>query len=245
MMTVVVLVLAMSQPAVAPPQGFVALEPAASADNAERLCTADRRWCVVPPEPEDATIYVDAGTSGPAYWSPPEGDGSTYSLIPAIAPLKAGGSLLLMEAKRAASYSGGGGAFKDWVVLHVAPAGEVTRVLTAPKGGNLEIRACFSEGDAAQRAGACHDQYEMTGAIALDDDGSVMPPIRLSTEARSFPRSVRRDADSLSSPPLKAADLVWTADAVCTYQRVFSYSFQAKEYVADTPLPDCSQYLEQ
>ena len=68
---------------------------------------------------------------------------------------------------------------------------------------------------------------------------------RFSTQARSFPRAVRRDADSLSLPPLKAADLVWTADPGCTYRRLFSYSPQDKQYVPDSPLPDCSQHLEQ
>ncbi len=237
------LLAAAAQPSVTPPKGFIALVAAPEKDTPNRLCTTDRGWCVVPPEAEDGNLYVDKGTTGESFWSPPEGDGSSYELVPAIAPLKAGGALLLMQARRRAAYSGGGGEFADWVVLHVAKEGPVTRVLTATASGSLMIRACFSEKDMKQRAGACHDEYEMAGTLELNDDGSQEPPLAFMTKATFFPRGIRRDADSLSLPPLKKSDLAWQRDATCSYRRTFTYRVSQRQYAPDLPLPDCSQYL--
>jgi hypothetical protein len=236
---------AATAPTAAPlPDGFSALSPAPAGDMAGRLCSDDRRWCVVPPEAEDGTLYVDVGTKGESYWSLPEGDGSAYRLVPAIAPLKAGSALLLMEASRSVGYSGGGGDFKTWVVLHVAPDGAITPALRAPISGSLMIRACFSDKDMEQRLDACHDEYEMTGTIALRDNGAAMPSIRYVTGARFFPRTIRRGVDSLSLPPLKKEDLVWAADPACSYDRTFTWDQANGQYASSAPLPDCSEYLK-
>lgn len=232
-------------PATELPQGFVPLQPIAGQDNPNSLCTPDRRWCVTPPEPEDPTIYVDRGTTGPAYWSPPEGDGFVYTLLPMIAPLRNGAALMAVEAGHQASYSGGGGTFRDLVLLHVAPAGGVTRVLTLPASASLMIRACFSEKDADRRANACHDEYRMQGSIAIKDDGKTMPDIQFSTMAQSYPRGVSRDADSLGLPPLRKSDLIWETDQRCTYDRNFHFDGSQNQYVPNTPLPDCGQYLQE
>jgi hypothetical protein len=235
---------ASAQTPTAPPKGFLPLSAAPGNDMTTRLCSPDRRWCVIPPEPEDTNVYVDEGPTGESYWSPPEGDGSAYTLFPAVAPLKAGGALLLMQAKRSRGYSGGGASFTDWVVLHVAKEGTVRRVLTTPASSSLMIRACFSDKDEVKRAGACHDQYELAGMITLTEDGSAMPPINFEAKASFFPRGIRPNVDSLTLPPRKEKDLVWQQDATCSYRRTFTFQVAQQQYFPDAPPPNCDQYLD-
>ena len=71
-------------------------------------------------------------------------------------------------------------------------------VLTLPWLGNAMIRACFSEQDSKQRAGACHDEYGFSAKLALDVAEQGMPVLRYQTVATRFPAGVSRFEDSLA-----------------------------------------------
>ena len=115
-------------------------------------------------------------------------------------------------------------------------------VLTVPWLGNAMIRACFSEQDMKQRAGACHDEYGFSARLGLDVAAEGMPVLRYQTVATRFPAGVSRFEDSLAKGPLKKKDLRTEQDPACSYTRLFRFSegvFQPNQ-----PLPDCAGYTE-
>ncbi len=109
-------------------------------------------------------------------------------------------------------------------------------VLTVPWLGNAMIRACFSEQDIRQRAGACHDEYGFSARLALDTAAEGMPVLRYQTVATRFPAGVSRFEDSLAKGPLKKQDLRTEQDPACTYTRLFR--FGAGMFHPDQALPD-------
>ncbi len=115
-------------------------------------------------------------------------------------------------------------------------------VLTLPWRGNAMIRACFSEQDSKQRAGACHDEYSFSAKLALDPAGQGMPVLRYQTVATRFPAGVSRFEDSLAKGPLKKKDLRTEQDPACTYTRLFH--FREGMFHPDQALPDCAGYTE-
>lgn len=115
-------------------------------------------------------------------------------------------------------------------------------VLTVPWLGNAMIRACFSEQDSKQRAGACHDEYSFSAKLALDPAGQGMPVLRYQTVATRFPAGVSRFEDSLAKGPLKKKDLRTEQDPACTYTRLFH--FREGMFHPDQALPDCAGYTE-
>ncbi|KRG50775.1 hypothetical protein [Stenotrophomonas beteli] len=115
-------------------------------------------------------------------------------------------------------------------------------VLTVPWRGNAMIRACFSEQDIKQRAGACHDEYGFSAKLGLETAAEGMPVLRYQTVATRFPAGVSRFEDSLAKGPLKKKDLRTEQDPACSYSRLFRFS--EGRFHPDQPLPDCAGYTE-
>lgn len=115
-------------------------------------------------------------------------------------------------------------------------------VLTVPWLGNAMIRACFSEQDIKQRAGACHDEYGFSAKLGLDVAAEGMPVLRYQTVATRFPAGVSRFEDSLAKGPLKKKDLRTEQDPACSYTRLFRFSDGM--FRTDQALPDCAGYTE-
>lgn len=115
-------------------------------------------------------------------------------------------------------------------------------VLTVPWLGNAMIRACFSEQDMKQRAGACHDEYGFSAKLGLDPVAEGMPVLRYQTVATRFPAGVSRFEDSLAKGPLKKKDLRTEQDPACSYTRLFRFSDGV--FNPDQALPDCAGYTE-
>jgi hypothetical protein len=147
---------------------------------------------------------------------------------------------------RSTGYSGGGASATRLTLLRFAPGAEgLAPVLETPLGGSAMIRACFGRRDERNRAGACHDQYELVGNLTLDSaNAGARPRFLLTTRARTYPGRLDRNADSTAAPPLRRRDLVWAADPACTYTRMFAFDAAAGGYAPDRPLPDCDQYLD-
>ncbi|WP_164136480.1 hypothetical protein [Stenotrophomonas maltophilia] len=145
-----------------------------------------------------------------------------------------------------AMYSGGGADASTLQLARVRHLQDDIQVdddvLTLPWLGNAMIRACFSEQDSKQRAGACHDEYGFSAKLALDVAGQGMPVLRYQTVATRFPAGVSRFEDSLAKGPLKKKDLRTEQDPACTYTRLFRFSDGV--FLPGQPLPDCAGYTE-
>lgn len=151
------------------------------------------------------------------------------------------GALLFGVLRTRTTGFSGGGASETHLILFRQAAGavEATEVLTARTGYGSMIRACFSEED-YRRRGACHDEYELDGTIALAPGAAgERPGLVLTTRARSFPRGARRDEERRRIP---RADLIWEADPECSYRRTFAFNAASGHYEPDRPLPECSIY---
>jgi hypothetical protein len=160
---------------------------------------------------------------------------------------EAGGALLIgVLRRRSTGFSGGGASATRLTLLRFEPpSAALAPVLDAPLGGSAMIRACFTPRDERNRAGACHDQYELVGNLTLDSaNADGRPRFLLTTRARTYPGRRDRQADSTAAPPLSRRDLVWTADPACSYRRSFAFDQAAGGYAPDRPLPDCGQYLD-
>lgn len=232
------------------PSPLEPLQPLAGqeADAKAPACTADRRWCAVIDTDETREHRVlrlyDGLPDGrePVASHPIEGPTESYWKLSGVLR-KEGEEAILVGADMdlTAMYSGGGGMSTYRTLVRFAPGETPQDVLTVPVGGSLTIRACFGEEDTAQRAGACHDEYDFTGALQAEGD-AFPPTLVYSTTATSFPGPVSRNEDSLAKPPLKPKDLVKVVDEACTIRRVFVFDPATKAYVPDAPLPDCSAY---
>ncbi|WP_414493280.1 hypothetical protein [Stenotrophomonas maltophilia] len=145
-----------------------------------------------------------------------------------------------------AMYSGGGADASTLQLARVRHLQDDIQVdddvLTVPWLGSAMIRACFSEQDIKQRAGACHDEYGFSAKLALDVAGQGMPVLRYQTVATRFPAGVSRFEDSLAKGLLKKKDLRTEQDPACTYTRLFRFSDGV--FLPDQPLPDCAGYTE-
>lgn len=227
--------------ALPPYPGF---EPLKASGNSAMLCTSDSSICVG--SGEEGEIKVTRDGKEVADWSEEtEGDSLSFAPMPALLRLKDGRLLVGVLAQNQTSYSGGGGNATELRLFLVAPGGATQPVLEVPDGGSLMIRACFDEKDAKHRAGACHDEYRFDGRLSVAAaNASGLPMLGFAMTASHFPRGVSRDGDSLASPPLRKADLVWQTDPRCTYRRSFHFDAAAKRYVPDTPLPDCNDYTQ-
>lgn len=142
-------------------------------------------------------------------------------------------------------YSGGGATASRLSlsrIYHEEDGIQIDPVLVVPSDGNAMIRACFSEKDMQQRAGACHDEYSFSADLGLDPAGEGMPVLRYTTRATRYPAGVSRERDSLAMGRLTRKDLRTETDPVCSFQRTLRFTGQG--YQPDTPMPQCSEFTE-
>lgn len=218
----------------------------------DHACTSDGRWCVALLEGmqgEETTVrpVVRAGGSDLSGSTGAVSYGQeSYQPWNGLMPLAGGGFLAGVDVGASAMYSGGGGQASTVALYRLDAAGDAVGgpVLTVPVLSSLLIRACFSEKDMEQRAGACHDDYSFEGKLTAAPNGGsgVMPDLIYATTATAYPRGVSRSKDSLENPPLTAADLVATRDPTCSFERRFTFDTATGLYQPDRPLPDCTDY---
>ena len=202
------------------------------------FCTADGAWCVRLGAPAQVT-HEDATTALPAF-AEEAYEREVWDVIIRIAGDAS--ALIGIEEQTHQMYSGGDAGARH-VTLYEVSNGGAREILTLPTSGAADIRACFSEDDERQRAGACRDMYSFVSRVSLDqNNANGAPRIVLETAAGSYPGRVTRSADSLEQAPLQPSDLIWAADETCSYRRVATRAGDA--YVWDQPLPACADYLE-
>ncbi|MBL8546813.1 MAG: hypothetical protein JNL81_10130 [Hyphomonadaceae bacterium] len=215
----------------------------ALSQTSERWCTGDGVWCAVN---DGVGVAVTKGgeSVGMIHVAEPA-DGDSWEAWPVIVRIGRDDNSVLLGVTQTTHqmYSGGGGQATQ-LVLYAVAGGAANEVVRMPLGATADIRACFSEDDERQRAGACHDQYTFATRISLDEGvAEGAPRIMLETAAGSFPGRVTRNADSLAAAPLTQADLVWAQDETCSYRRTYSRGADGL-YTPDQPLPACADYLE-
>lgn len=235
-------------------------------------CTRDSNWCVrVQPVAEegDRPTLLEVLEKGPGQGKPhtyhvsidvpQESELSLWPWIVRLAPGVGSDETVTDPQQRtrqnvlvggivtfSTMYSGGGADASTLQLARVRHLQDDIQVdddvLTVPWLGNAMIRACFSEQDSKQRAGACHDEYSFSAKLALDPAGQGMPALRYQTVATRFPAGVSRFEDSLAKGPLKKKDLRTEQDPACTYTRLFH--FREGMFHPDQALPDCAGYTE-
>ena len=235
-------------------------------------CTRDGNWCVrVQPVAEegDRPTVLEVLEKGPGQGKPhtyhvsidvpQESELSLWPWIVRLAPGVGSDETVTDPQQRtrqnvlvggivtfSTMYSGGGADASTLQLARVRHLQDDIQVdddvLTLPWRGNAMIRACFSEQDSKQRAGACHDEYSFSAKLALDPAGQGMPVLRYQTVATRFPAGVSRFEDSLAKGPLKKKDLRTEQDPACTYTRLFH--FRGGMFHPDQALPDCAGYTE-
>ncbi|MBH1487265.1 hypothetical protein [Stenotrophomonas geniculata] len=235
-------------------------------------CTRDGNWCVrVQPVAEegDRPTVLEVLEKGPGQGKPhtyhvsidvsQESELSLWPWIVRLAPGVGSDETVTDPQQRtrqnvlvggivtfSTMYSGGGADASTLQLARVRHLQDDIQVdddvLTLPWRGNAMIRACFSEQDSKQRAGACHDEYGFSAKLALDTAAEGMPVLRYQTVATRFPAGVSRFEDSLAKGPLKKKDLRTEQDPACTYTRLFH--FRGGMFHPDQALPDCAGYTE-
>ena len=220
------------------------LQPLTLADD--RACTADGAWCVGLVQDEEPVVrpIVRAAGALPLGLEASDDAVETFQPWTRLARLPDGGFLAGVEVGLSSMYSGGGGQATELRLYRLDANGDAGEapVLAVPIRGSLTIRACFSEEDMKQRAGACHDEYGFDATLTAAGEAGDMPVFDYVTTATAYPRGVSRSEDSLEKPPLKPADLVTVRDPKCSYSRRFTFDASAGEYRPDSTLPDCSDY---
>ncbi|WP_401744095.1 hypothetical protein [Stenotrophomonas geniculata] len=235
-------------------------------------CTRDGNWCVrVQPVAEegDRPTVLEVLEKGPGQGKPhtyhvsidvsQESELSLWPWIVRLAPGVGSDETVTDPQQRtrqnvlvggivtfSTMYSGGGADASTLQLARVRHLQDDIQVdddvLTLPWRGNAMIRACFSEQDSKQRAGACHDEYGFSAKLVLDTAAEGMPVLRYQTVATRFPAGVSRFEDSLAKGPLKKKDLRTEQDPACTYTRLFH--FRGGMFHPDQALPDCAGYTE-
>lgn len=211
-------------------------------DCEDHACTTDLT------EGTDLTLKISDAQRDPAYTSyqlkilSPADENSSPQLWPNLIRFQ-DGILAGIETQVNAMYSGGGGRSTTLHLIAFLHGQAPFEVLSVPHSAKVMIRACFSESDMRQRAGACHDEYSFDASLALTGASSAgMPVLRYRSKATSFPGAVSRSKDSLTGHTLRKRDLVTLTNPQCSYQRLYRFAPETKIYVADTPPPDCSDY---
>jgi hypothetical protein len=222
--------------AAAGPSGF---ETLVQTGKDAPFCTADGEICVSA-TPEGAFAVTRKGQPL-ATWSEDQDD-NRFEPLPMLLRLKEGALLVSIGAAQHQMYSGGNADVEAQRLMLLRPGATPRAVLEVPYRSDISIRACFSEKDMKRRAGACHDDYALSGDLAVASTATDLPDLLLSVKATTFPRGVSRDTDSLALPPLTRRDLVTVEDKACTYRRAFHFDAAAGEYRPDAPLPACGQY---
>ncbi|WP_269219802.1 hypothetical protein [Brevundimonas vesicularis] len=215
----------------------------------DRACTDDGTQCVgLTQQTRDGepvfTPVVRAPDALPAAPQGASGEVEIYKPWNGLIRLSDGGFLAGVEMESRSMYSGGGGQATELRLYRLDADGDTgaAPVLTVPIQGSLMIRACFSEEDMTQRAGACHDEYSFAATLTASDAADAMPVLTYETTATAYPRGASRSEDSLEKPPLKPVDLIAARDPKCSFSRRFAFDAKTGEYQPDSPLPDCSDY---
>lgn len=245
------------------------LQTGAAQNEVERYCTTDGHWCLqaLASAGEDQPAALEVAERVPGEAEPrlrhvaidtgDEGDLRVWPYIVRMAP-GIGADQPLTDPQQATlqnvlvgglvevrtMYSGGGASASTLQLARIRHLDEGVQVddniLHLPLDANAMIRACFSEDDFKQRAGACHDEYGFEATLTLIAEGQGMPVLRYQTVATDFPAGVSRQRDSLAMGRLKKKDLRTVQDPTCSYTRVFRFSNGA--YQPENPLPECSDY---
>lgn len=233
-------------------------------------CTADRQWCVrTTREGDEGAAQLEvaqqvAGEAEPRVRYVPLVAGEemrNYQPWPYLVRMAPGigapqpphdpqqaaleNVLVGVLAEWNTAYSGGGATASRLSLsrlYHQDDGIQIDAVLELPSDGSSMIRACFSEKDMAQRAGACHDEYTFTAELRLDPGAEGMPVLRYTTSATRYPAGVSRERDSLAMPRLTRKDLRTETDRSCSFQRTLRFSGQG--YQPDAPMPQCSEFTE-
>ncbi|WP_313013509.1 hypothetical protein [Brevundimonas sp.] len=215
----------------------------------DRACTGDGAWCVGLAQgvQDGEPVVRPVLRRGDASLAAPPADSEVESFQPwtGLIRLGDGGALAGVQVETRSMYSGGGGQATELRLYRLDARGDAasTPVLSLPIQGSLMIRACFSEEDMTQRAGACHDEYGFEGVLTVEAGaGETLPVLTYATTATAYPRGASRSEDSLEKPPLKPADLITVRDPKCSFTRRFTFDAAAGEYRPDRKLPDCSDY---
>lgn len=215
-------------------------------------CTQDKLCVEIAQQTggRDLNIKLSGGERDPAHTTDQftalseAGEYASLELWPTLIRFD-GGLLAGVETQINASYSGGGGGAATLHLIAFLPGQAPFEVLSIPVRTSLTIRACFTERDMKQRAGACHDEYSFDASLALTGGSAAgMPVLRYRSEATSFPGAVSRSRDSLAARPLRKRDIVTVTDRRCSYQRLYRFAPTTSRYAPDTPPPDCSDYTE-
>lgn len=201
-----------------------------------RWCNEDSSWCVEGTAEGVPTRVV----SGPNSAALPGGEDE--ALWPYV--IRVGNSALVgVLTRQSQMYSGGGGEAKQ-LALYEVTGSSARAAGTMPYSGDVMIRACFTEANEEQRAGACQDQYSFVSRLTLDDAVTSGPPrLVLETQAGTYPGRLSRSEDSTEGPDLTAADLVWWIDEGCSFRRVYARDANGA-YIANEALPTCEDYLQ-
>jgi len=258
-MTSIVLALILAAATIAPPaqdqagnrlEAFAATPPQGPQDAPPLHCTADRGWCAEISRDVDQNTSVLHVFAGTPTGQPPAAtldlggdDNENLALWPSIVRMARPelGVLVGVERHVSTGYSGGGGESTQLQLIRVR-GDQAKPVLTAPVFGSLLIRACFGERDYWLRRGACHDEYDFAGALALDPTTAVGPPrLVFATKATTFPAGALRAGDAARGR-LRVRDLVTVPDPACSYRRIFAVDAASGVYAPDSPLPECSAY---
>ena len=124
----------------------------------------------------------------------PEGedpDRETHAIWPHLVREASGALLIGIERHRTAGFSGGGAGATQTLLFRLAsPGAEPVEVLNVQTSYGAMIRACFSE-DEYRNRGVCHDEYEMTGTLALGARGRFRPA---ALQSSPLPRAAIRAA---------------------------------------------------
>ncbi|MFN3878870.1 MAG: hypothetical protein ACK4MH_10905 [Brevundimonas sp.] len=220
------------------------LQPLTLADD--RACTAEGAWCVGLVQDEEPVVrpIVRAAGALPLGLEASDDAVETFQPWTHLARLTDGGFLAGVEVGLSSMYSGGGGQATELRLYRLDANGDAgeSPVLVVRIRSSLSIRACFSEEDMKQRAGACHDEYGFDAVLTAAGEAGDMPVFDYVTTATAYPRGASRSEDSLEKPPLKPADLVTVRDPKCSFSRRFTFDAVAGEYRPDSALPDCSDY---
>jgi hypothetical protein len=251
--------LAPSLPALAAPPRMDTLAVTQSEEGSARGCTPDQLCVAIAPSQPgcegqacttDVNLQLPGGQRDPAQAAyrmagvPTAGDSVSMAPWPQLIRFD-GGVLAGVLVQERSMYSGGGASATTLHLIAFVPGQPPVQVLSVPHSGHASIRACFSERDMKQRAGACHDEYTFDASIALAGAlAAGMPVLRYRSKATSFPGRVSRSKDSLAARPLRQRDIVTVTDPRCSYQRLYRFDPQARAYVPDAPVPDCSDYTE-
>ncbi|MBC7768779.1 MAG: hypothetical protein H7124_08325 [Phycisphaerales bacterium] len=212
---------------------------ALTANASGQFCSGDSAWCVA----RDASNvrFIHNGAETPLLTFTED---STPQIWPVIVRQDDESVLIGLTWSQTAMYSGGGAEVSRVTLYKITPGVRlVPEVLTAPVSGAISTRACFDEDDVRARREACLDEYNFTGALALDTANSSGPArFVFTTLATSYPGVRSRSSDSTEQAPLQQSDLQIVRDETCSYRRVLTFNGEGYDY--DTAPPECADYLE-